>query len=416
MDSENKSLNSISNKDLKVKNQKQLRIKLTKLANSHFNPRCDHFINNMRSLNFRILESSGGKKSIDKEVRESRNFRFGKVNDYFIHFTDLSPYQIELKPFIKDLKNQFTKEEINIIRKNKDYYIQNDIIKDNASIFNDQKLYQILNTEEKEEKEELEMKENNNRVFHNLNYFNKKRKGVLLGLNNSINSGNNSLNKSIKSDRNNGSALYKTSVNIINEKNVKDIENKNKLTYNLENLSHDYLIKNKLDIIENEIKKGVIRRKKEDEKIFLKKEERQRIFIDFEKKSQKEIKQYLEQSKEYINANEINLFKSRLKINKNNRRNETFFPRINENQTFSKIKNPNSFNDNFLSLHDKIPNLRGNSSNNIKENQINMHRNSSISKKIEHNKIKEEKDQYFIKDINKRIKSIYESFKFHNKL
>ena len=219
MDSENKSLNSISNKDLKVKNQKQLRIKLTKLANSHFNPRCDHFINNMRSLNFRILESSGGKKSIDKEVRESRNFRFGKVNDYFIHFTDLSPYQIELKPFIKDLKNQFTKEEINIIRKNKDYYIQNDIIKDNASIFNDQKLYQILNTEEKEEKEELEMKENNNRVFHNLNYFNKKRKGVLLGLNNSINSGNNSLNKSNKSDRNNGSALYKTSVNIINEKN-----------------------------------------------------------------------------------------------------------------------------------------------------------------------------------------------------
>ena len=42
------------------------------------------------------------------------------------------------------------------------------------------------------------MKENNNRVFHNLNYFNKKRKGVLLGLNNSINSGNNSLNKSNK--------------------------------------------------------------------------------------------------------------------------------------------------------------------------------------------------------------------------
>ena len=82
----------------KLKNRKELRIKLTKLSNNYFKPRCNHFIDNMRNLNFRILESSGGKKSIEKEVKESRNFRFGKSKDYFIHLTDLSPFKIE---FIK---------------------------------------------------------------------------------------------------------------------------------------------------------------------------------------------------------------------------------------------------------------------------------------------------------------------------
>ena len=104
MDFNDKHYNSYSNKLSKIKNRKELRIKLTKLSNSYFKPRCDHFINNMRSLNFRILESSGGKKSIDKEVKESRNFRFGKIKDYFIHLTDLSPFKIELGPFITNLK------------------------------------------------------------------------------------------------------------------------------------------------------------------------------------------------------------------------------------------------------------------------------------------------------------------------
>ena len=138
------------------KNKKELKIKLTKLSKNYIKPRCEHFINSMRTLNFRILESSGGQKSVDKEIRESRNFRFGKNKDYFIHYTDLSPYKIEFSPFIKCLKDQFSKDEINIIKKNKDYYIQNQIIKNNLSIFNHESLYQILNSEEKEEMEKHE--------------------------------------------------------------------------------------------------------------------------------------------------------------------------------------------------------------------------------------------------------------------
>ena len=201
------------------KNKKELKIKLTKFSKNYIKPRCEHFINSMRTLNFRILESSGGQKSVDKEVKESRNFRFGKNKDYFKHLTDLTPFQIELNPFIKNLKKQFTKDEINIIKKNKDYYIQNKTIKDNISLFNDKSLYQILNMEEREERNRQK------KVFHNLNYFNKRRKSVIIGLNN--NSGNNN-SRNNKTDilKNIKLPFYQTSVKNINDKSVKNIQKK----------------------------------------------------------------------------------------------------------------------------------------------------------------------------------------------
>ena len=112
MEYENK-INSFSfpGKKANMNNKKDLRIKLTKIANNYFKPRCEHFLNNIRSLNFRILESSGGKKSIDKEVKFSRNFRFGKTKDYFVHFMDLSPYKIEMSPFISNLKKHLQKKK-----------------------------------------------------------------------------------------------------------------------------------------------------------------------------------------------------------------------------------------------------------------------------------------------------------------
>ena len=430
MENETKSkiIHSISNNSMNIKNRKELRIKLTKLANSYFNPRCEHFINNIRSLNFRILESSGGKKSIDKEVKESRNFRFGKNKDYFVHFTDLSPYKIEFTPFIKNLKKQFTNEEINIIKKNKDYYVQNEIIKDNLSIFNDQSLYQVLNKEEREE----EIKKEKKKKFHDLNYFNNRRKNTFLQHNNSnVNMSNNSsttinnnsLNKINKNDKIKNSILpfYQTSDNgqAINEKKLTSIEQKNIITYNLENLSHFYVKKNKLDVIEKEIRKGVKKMKKEDEKLNLINEKRNKIFTDMAKKSQIEIKKLLDAQNGYNYPNEMNWFKKR---QRQRNRKKTNLPNINNARTLSKVKisaqlsndfleSPNGSSKHFLNL------------NSIKKNKENRYqislysqRNNSLSK--EYIKKKEENEELFIKDIHRRIKSIYDSFKYnhnHNK-
>jgi len=424
MENENKSkiIHSFSNNNMNIKNRKELRIKLTKLANSYFNPRCEHFINNIRSLNFRILESSGGKKSIDKEVRESRNFRFGKNKDYFVHFTDLSPYKIEFTPFIKNLKKQFTNEEINIIKKNKEYYIQNEIIKENLSIFNDQSLYQVLNKEEREE----EIKKEKKKKYHDLNYFNNRRKNTFLQHNNSnmnmsnnssttIN--NNSLNKVNRNDKIRNSILpfYQTSDNgqSINDKKMTSIEQKNILTYNLENLSHFYVKKNKLDVIEKEIRKGVKKMKKEDEKLISINEKRNKIFTDMAKESQVEIKKLLDSQNGYNLHNEMNWFKKRQRNRK-----KTNLPAINNARTLSKVKISPQLSNDFLESPSGSSkhyfNLNSIKKKKDNKNQISLYsqRNNSVSK--EFIKKKEENEQLFIKDIHRRIKSIYDSFKYNH--
>ena len=404
MDFNDKNYNSFSNKLSKIKNRKELRIKLTKLSNSYFKPRCDHFINNIRSLNFRILESSGGKKSIDKEVKESRNFRFGKTKDYFIHLTDLSPFNIEMGPFITNLKKQFTKEEINIIKKNKDYYIQNELIKDNVSLFNDQSLYQVLNVEEiEEEKAKEKMK-----VFHNLNYFNKRRKSVFFNMtsNSNIGSKTDSPKKSFdkKSTKN---ILYKTSSPSHKEKN-EDKKNPN--------LSHYLMKKNRLEIIEKDIRKEVNKRRKEDKKINLIKEKTKNIVYDMSKESKSEIKRILDDDnvKKYYNydyyiTNQLILFnKKNHNLNELQNQTELSFPLINNAQNFSKTVSPIKKNrKNFLSTINYT--LKNN--NNYKgdrKRQIFLYKKGNMKELIQK---KEENEQVILRDINRRIKSIYDSFK-----
>lgn len=397
-----RSLNKLSN----LKYQKELRIKLTKLSNSYFKPRCDHFLSNMRSLNFRILESSGGKKSIDKEVKESRNFRFGKTKDYFIHLTDLAPYKVELSPFINSLKKEFTKEEINIIKKNKDYYIQNSFIKDNISLFNDQTLYEVLNFEEREEEKEKEKK-----IFHNLNYFNNRRKSVL-NLNNSIvSSNNNSFNKSEKKD--NKIPLYQTSLDDIKEKKKEKINNVP---------VSQYLVKKyKLDIIEKDIRKGVKKRRIEDEKINLINEKTKNIVNEMARESQSEINKILNDKniKKFYNynyyvTNQISSLNKRPKF-ANQNKTETSFPLINNIQFLSKTESPIKFKKNF---HSSIDHTLKNNFNIIKEDKKDkFKRKISLYKRgkmKELNKKKEENEQIILRDINRKIKSIYDTFRKKN--
>ena len=383
-------------------NKKELKVKLTKLSKNYINPRCEHFVNNLRSLNFRILESSGGKKSIEKEVKLSRNFHFGKSKDYFAHFTDLAPFQIEFSPFIKNLKKQFTKDEINIIKKNKDYYIQNETIKNNISLFNDKYLYQVLNFEEKEENKKKEKK-----IFHNQNYFNQRRKSIIIDFYNNINAHinanrNNNLNKSEKTI-NNIIPFYQTSLKDPNIKNSKSVEKENKLTYNLENLSHEYVIKNKLDVIEKEIRKGVREMQKEDEKFSLINEKREKILYDMTKQTQYEKKKLFD---------EKNNFKHNVSDDLNSIKNRNL-PKININNT---ISNSQIFHMN-ISNSNNTSNLNTNYLLN-KENDKEYRSQIALYKKMELNRRKglkklEEKENLLIKNLNKRIKSIYDNIKFN---
>ena len=392
MEYENK-INAFSfpGKKTNMKNKKDLRIKLTKITNNYFKPRCEHFLNNIRSLNFRILESSGGKKSIDKEARQSRNFRFGKTKDYFVHFMDLSPYKIEMAPFVSYLKKTFSKEEINIIKKNKDYYIQNEFLKDNVALFNDNCLYEVLNIEEKEEQEKKNVK-----VFRNLNYYDNRRKSAIFNPNNSSMTASNSLNKSDKKDKIN-QQLYQTS--LINNKNKK-IEEKNKITYNLDNLSHFQVKKNKLDIIEREIRKRVKTMKKEDLKLSLINERKKHLVNDMVNESENEIKKIVG-DKNYYNTgnydmiNEMNIFKKKKNMNNLS---DSSFPIINVNNS-----------KNFLSTTHKLPRKNISEIKDLKQRQITLYKRDKLK---EIKKKKEENEQLVLRDIHRKIKAIYDSFKY----
>ena len=404
MECADKKYKNFLNKLSKLKNRKELRIKLTKLSNSYFKPRCNHFIENMRNLNFRILESSGGKKSIEKEVKESRNFRFGKSKDYFVHLTDLSPFKIELNPFIERLKKQFTKEEINVIKKNKDYYIQNPYIKDSVSLFNDQSLFQVLNIEEREE----EIAKENMKVFHNLNFFNKRRKSVLLNLSNT-NMSNNSIDKSeIKNKSNQNPPLYQTSLMNFKKKLKED---KNNL-----NLSHYLLKKNKLDIIEKDIRKEVQKRRKEDEKNFLINLKTKNIVYDIARESQNEVNKILNDKSvknfynyNYYITNQINYFNKKHHI-LNGNQTEISFPLINNLHSLSKTVSPIKFKKDFQS---SINNSSINKNiNNVEAKEIIKNKMILYKKgKLKELKKKEENEQVLLRDINRKIKSIYDSYK-----
>ena len=395
----NKILQSSPSRKAKLKNRKDLRIKLTKLSNRYFKPRCEHFINNMRSLNFRILESSGGKKSIDKEVKESRNFRFGKTKDYFIHLTDLSPYKVQLSPFINTLKNEFSKEEINIIKKDKDYYIQNQFIKDNVTLFNEQSLYQVLNNEEKEE----EIARNNMKVYRDLNYFNKRRKSVIYGINNISINFNNTLNKSESKNINDKKLLFRSSklnnkTNNLNENN--DVS--------------DYILKrNRLDIIEKDIRKAVKKRRKEDKKINLINEKTKNIVYDMSRESQFEIKKLLndEGVKNYYNynyyiTNQIDFFSK--KNNTNQKEGENSFPLINRNhnKNLSKTVSPIKSKKCSFPIYDSIINKDREENGN--KARISLYKKSKLQ---EIKKKNEENEQIILRDLNRKIKSIYDVFK-----
>ena len=389
------------NKKLNLKDKKELRIKLTKLTNNYFKPRCDHFINNMRSMNFRILESSGGKKSIDKEVRESRNFRFGKTKDYFVHFMDLSPYKREIGPFISYLKKEFTKEEINIIKKNKDYYIQSEFIKDKVPLFNDNSLYEVLNNEEKEE----EMERKNVKVFHNLNYYDNRRKSVILNLNNINTNENNSFSK------NNNVNFYKTS--LINNKD--NMIEKKKATSNLDNLSYYYVKKYKLEIIEKDIRKKVKKMKKENEKLQMINEQKKNLVNDLTKESEFEIKKILGDNNfynignNYDRSNEINSIKKKKK-NFNNKTDNSL-PLINNgNQTLLNLKNTDKSKSIFISASNQISKKNFSEIKDMKyKGNISLYKKQKIN---EFKKKNEENEQIIFKDIHKRIKSIYDSLKY----
>ena len=332
---------SNSSKIDRIKNKKDIRLRLIKLTNDYFKPRCEHYINNIRSFNLKVTEYSGGNKTVEND----KNFHFGKKKDNLIYLTDLSSYKIDIIPFIKNLKNKFSKEEIEIIKKDKEYYLTNELLNENISMFNIPPLYQIINKEEEDEKKGA-------KVFHNLNYFNKRRRNSIMNINNLIQKKTLDDNK-----KDNFEPINKKILKLGNKSGNNDVKN------------------NYINLIQKGIKNEL--KKKYDKNIF-----KENIVSVIERESENEVRQFLKDKKELDIKNKMSIL----------------------SMTGKKKKKLPNIRNKTLSRNDKDINLDINLSKiNKRKKSFSKEKKQDLTKKIL------DYEQKIIRDVNRRIKTIYEN-------
>ena len=154
-----------------------LRIKISKLVNNYALPKCSVALTKLNAFNLKIVENTQSIPYVDKKVAESRNFSFGKEKDPMIHYLNTEPFTPNYEEIGKHFVNELTPEEVESVKKNKDFYIKDKLLKENITVFNYEPLLERLN---KEEREELEQKENPSRNNKN------KKITLLLPNNNSF--------------------------------------------------------------------------------------------------------------------------------------------------------------------------------------------------------------------------------------
>ena len=151
--------------------------------------------------------------------------------------------------------------------------------------------------------------------------------------------------------------------------------------------------------------------RKEEQKSNLINEKIRKIFFDLERQTQYEKKKLIDEKNNYYRHtlnNEINPFYNKQKNKDKN------FPKISYNQTFS-TKNFNSLNSDILAKSDKSDKLKTfNFAEKTRKkeckSQIYLYKKRNINERRELKKI----EKVFIKNMNGKIKSIYENMKYRN--
>ena len=127
-----------------------LNIKINTIIRNNVKPKCDEFLYKIESFNSNLIDHTKSMPYINNKIKESRNFYFGLENkSEFKYYYPTNYFYTN----INDLTNAFIEnlsiEEIKRIRKDKNYYIKNENLRKNLTIFNNMTLLEKLNNEEK---------------------------------------------------------------------------------------------------------------------------------------------------------------------------------------------------------------------------------------------------------------------------
>ena len=145
------------------------------------------------------------------------------------------------------------------------------------------------------------------------------------------------------------------------------------------------------------------------------KEKTKNIVYDILKESKTEIKKMLNEEKinnffnsDYYASNQINYFNKKYKNFIQNKI-DISFPIINSNRTFSKNANKNHYISDYISTPNNISNKNINHKYSIgKEKKGILYKKRKMKEMILKN---EDNEQMIIRDINRKIKSIYDNLK-----
>lgn len=111
--------------------------------------KCPTALEKVNTFNMKIIETAQTEEYVKKKVIKSRNFSFDRnaQNDKHIYM-NTEPFEINYDIIGKKFLNELSPEEIRTIRKNRDYYIKNNELRDNLNIFHYDTLLDRINKED----------------------------------------------------------------------------------------------------------------------------------------------------------------------------------------------------------------------------------------------------------------------------
>lgn len=130
-------------------NQPSLKLKIHKIVNDTELMKCPVALEKINTFSMRIIETAQTEEYVKKKIIKSRNFSFDRnsQNKKDIYMST-EPFEINYDIIGKKFLNKLSTEEIRTIRKNRDYYIKNNELKDNLNIFHYDTLLDRINKED----------------------------------------------------------------------------------------------------------------------------------------------------------------------------------------------------------------------------------------------------------------------------
>ena len=127
-----------------------LNIKINTIIRNNVKPKCDEFLYKIDSFNSNLIDHTKSMSYINQKIKESRNFYFGLENkNEFKYYYPTNLFHTNFNDLTNAFLENLTIEEIKRIRKDKNYYIKNENLRKNLTIFNNMTLLEKLNNEEK---------------------------------------------------------------------------------------------------------------------------------------------------------------------------------------------------------------------------------------------------------------------------